>query len=55
MNLESTEGASSGIVLWKKWQITKGLKDLAKSLISESGGTPLVGKEEREQSGRKTL
>lgn len=52
-NLESTEGASSGSMLWKKWQITKGLKDLAKSVISESGGTSLIGNEECEQSGRK--
>ncbi|MBZ3870494.1 Androglobin [Sciurus carolinensis] len=40
-------------MLWKKWQLTKGLKDLAKSISSESGGVLSSGKEEREQSVRK--
>ncbi|KAL2792799.1 androglobin, partial [Daubentonia madagascariensis] len=52
---ESKEMA--GNVVWKRWQMTKGLRDLAKSMNSESGGASSSGKEERkeerEQSVRK--
>ncbi|EAW47830.1 hCG1812738, isoform CRA_d [Homo sapiens] len=43
----------SGSAVWKKWQLTKGLRDVAKSTSSESGGVSSPGKEEREQSTRK--
>nr|XP_011751837.1 androglobin isoform X3 [Macaca nemestrina] len=43
----------SGSVAWKKWQLTKSLRDVAKSTSSESGGASSPGKEEREQSTRK--
>ncbi|XP_012911705.1 androglobin isoform X1 [Mustela putorius furo] len=43
----------SGNMLWKKWQMGKGLKDLSKSGSSESGGTSPAGKEE--QSMRKEI
>lgn len=46
-SLESNESTQSGTVLWKKWQITKSLKDLAKSLSGESGGASLAVKEEQ--------
>ncbi|XP_037585425.1 androglobin [Cebus imitator] len=41
----------SGSAVWKKWQLTKTLKDLAKSTSSESGAASSPGKEE--QSTRK--
>ncbi|XP_004044850.4 androglobin [Gorilla gorilla gorilla] len=43
----------SGSAVWKKWQLTKGLRDVAKSTSSESGGVSSLGKEEHEQSTRK--
>ncbi|XP_058390221.1 androglobin [Diceros bicornis minor] len=52
MSLESTP---PGSMLWKKWQLTKGLKDLTKSVSSESGAVSPAGKEEREQSLRKDV
>ncbi|XP_062043267.1 androglobin [Lepus europaeus] len=50
-----TKPADEGSSLWKKWQISKGLKDLTKSINSESAGTSSTpsGKEEREQSRKK--
>uniref|UniRef100_A0A8D1ELB9 Calpain catalytic domain-containing protein n=1 Tax=Sus scrofa TaxID=9823 RepID=A0A8D1ELB9_PIG len=53
LSLDSRETLSSGSMLWKKWQMSKGLKDLTKSTSSESGGSSPAGKEEREQSTRK--
>lgn len=40
-------------MLWKKWQLAKGLRDLAKSASSDSGGAAVAVKEEREQATRK--
>ncbi|EHH61835.1 hypothetical protein EGM_19964, partial [Macaca fascicularis] len=51
-NKEMTQ-TGSGSVAWKKWQLTKSLRDVAKSTSSESGGASSPGKEEREQSTRK--
>ncbi|XP_057595459.1 androglobin [Hippopotamus amphibius kiboko] len=48
-----TKAGEEGSMLWKKWQMSKGLKDLAKLTSSESGGSSPAGKEEREQSTRK--
>ncbi|KAM8964338.1 androglobin [Lycaon pictus] len=48
---ESKDVILSGNMLWKKWQMSKGLKDLSKLVSSESGGTSPAGKEE--QSTRK--
>lgn len=39
-------------MLWKKWPVTKVLKDLEKSVSSESRGA-LEGKEEHEQTAQK--
>ncbi|XP_045661250.1 androglobin [Ursus americanus] len=50
---ESKDIIPSGSMLWKKWQMGKGLKDLSKSGSSESGGTSPAGKEE--QSVRKEI
>ncbi|XP_008072211.1 androglobin [Carlito syrichta] len=43
----------SGSMVWKRWQLTKGLRDLAKSMSSESGGASSSGKEKSEQSMKK--
>ncbi|CAK7300462.1 ADGB [Vulpes lagopus] len=48
---ESKDVILSGSMLWKKCQMSKGLKDLSKLVSSESGGTSPAGKEE--QSTRK--
>ncbi|XP_046524987.1 androglobin isoform X1 [Equus quagga] len=53
LNSEAKESTALGSMLWKKWQLTTGLKDLAKSMNTESGGGFPGGKEEREQSQRK--
>ncbi|XP_053447366.1 androglobin isoform X2 [Nycticebus coucang] len=50
---ESKEMAMTGTMVWKKWQMSKGLKDLAKPVSSDSGGASPVGNEEREPSSRK--
>ncbi|VCX34309.1 unnamed protein product, partial [Gulo gulo] len=50
---DNKDVVSSGNMLWKKWQMGKGLKDLSKSGSSESGGTSPAGKEE--QSMRKEI
>ncbi|XP_070273959.1 androglobin isoform X2 [Myotis yumanensis] len=36
--LEAKESIQQGSVLWKKWQMTKSLKDLTKSVMGEMGG-----------------
>ncbi|XP_030886561.1 androglobin-like, partial [Leptonychotes weddellii] len=53
MSSESKDVIPSGSMLWKKWQMGKGLKDLSKSGSSESGGMSPAGKEE--QSVRKEI
>ncbi|XP_048655496.1 androglobin isoform X3 [Marmota marmota marmota] len=45
--------SGGGSMLWKTWQLSKGLKDLTKTVSSESGIVPSPGKEEREQSLKK--
>uniref|UniRef100_A0A7N5JLJ1 Androglobin n=1 Tax=Ailuropoda melanoleuca TaxID=9646 RepID=A0A7N5JLJ1_AILME len=50
---ESKDTIPAGSMLWKKWQMGKGLKDLSKSGSSENGGTSPAGKEE--QSVRKEI
>ncbi|XP_066229144.1 androglobin isoform X1 [Saccopteryx leptura] len=52
--LEGREVTQSGSLLWKKWQATKGMRDLAKSIMSESSAA-LAGKEEREQASWKEI
>nr|XP_020750640.1 androglobin-like isoform X1 [Odocoileus virginianus texanus] len=47
------KAGEEGSMLWKKWQVGKGMKDLAKSTNSESGGSSPAGKEERDQSLRR--
>ncbi|KAB1275303.1 Androglobin, partial [Camelus dromedarius] len=55
MSLDSKETIPSGSTLWKKWQLSKSLKDLAKPTSSDSGGSSPSSfpKEEREQGMRK--
>ncbi|XP_027459163.2 androglobin isoform X1 [Zalophus californianus] len=53
MSSESKDVIPLGSMLWKKWQMGKGLKDLSKSGNSESGGMSPAGKEE--QSVRKEI
>lgn len=36
--LEPREPMQQGSVLWKKWQMTKSLKDLTKTVMGEIGG-----------------
>lgn len=36
--LEAKESTQQGNVLWKKWQVTKSLRDLTKSVMGEIGG-----------------
>lgn len=43
---------ATGGLLWKKWQLSKGLKELSKSTGSDSK-TSVAGKEEKEQSATK--
>ncbi|XP_049759093.1 androglobin isoform X3 [Elephas maximus indicus] len=51
---DGKEAAPAGSMLWKKWQMSKSVKDLPKAVSSESGTTAfLATKEEREQSARK--
>ncbi|KAG8508913.1 Androglobin, partial [Galemys pyrenaicus] len=51
---ETRETTTSGTSLWKKWQMTKGFRDLAKLINSESG-ISAAGKEEREQKEKGPL
>uniref|UniRef100_G3U8C8 Androglobin n=1 Tax=Loxodonta africana TaxID=9785 RepID=G3U8C8_LOXAF len=51
---DGKEAAPAGSMLWKKWQMSKSVKDLPKAVSSESGTTAfLATKEERERSPRK--
>nr|XP_048281124.1 androglobin isoform X3 [Myodes glareolus] len=43
---------ATGGLLWKKWQLSKGIKDISKSTGSDSK-TSVIGKEEKEQSAPK--
>lgn len=43
---------ATGGLLWKKWQLSKGIKDMSKSTGSDSK-TSVIGKEEKEQSAPK--
>ncbi|XP_042843215.1 androglobin isoform X7 [Panthera tigris] len=47
MSSESKDIPPLGSMLWKKWQMTRGLKDWSKLVSSEIGGTSLAGKEEQ--------
>ncbi|KAM5327021.1 androglobin isoform 2-T2 [Glossophaga mutica] len=51
-NLDNKELKLSGSMLWKKWQMTKVIKELEKSVSSENRGAP-EGKEEHEQTSQK--
>ncbi|KAM5264004.1 androglobin [Ctenodactylus gundi] len=43
---KDTASPGSGSTLWKKWQLTKGLKDLAKTISRDGGGSMSIsGKE----------
>ncbi|XP_004674193.1 PREDICTED: androglobin [Condylura cristata] len=44
LSLETREATPPGISLWKKWQMTKGFRELAKLISNETA----TGKEERE-------
>ncbi|XP_077632195.1 androglobin [Crocuta crocuta] len=44
---ESKDLLPLGNILWRKWQMTKSLRDLSKSVIGERGGTSSAGKEEQ--------
>ncbi|XP_047713955.1 androglobin isoform X1 [Prionailurus viverrinus] len=47
MSSESKDIPPLGSMLWKKWQMTRGLKDWSKLVSSEIGGTSPAGKEEQ--------
>nr|XP_012607645.1 androglobin isoform X2 [Microcebus murinus] len=44
----------TGNVVWKRWQMTKGLRYLAKSLSSDSDGASSSGKEERKEESKQS-
>lgn len=48
--LEPKEPTQQGSVLWKKWQMTKSLKDLTKSVM----GGEIGGKEDHEPARKET-
>ncbi|XP_045400491.1 androglobin isoform X2 [Lemur catta] len=50
---ESKEMA--GNVVWKRWQMTKGLRYLAKSMSSEREGAPSSGKEEQKEDSKQIV
>lgn len=50
--LPSPAASAAGGLLWKKWQLSKSMKDLSKSTGSDSK-TSVTGKEEKEQSAPK--
>nr|KAF6503683.1 androglobin [Rousettus aegyptiacus] len=52
-SLETKEATPSGSMLWKKWQLAKGIRDLAKPTSSDSGGAAVAVREEREQATRR--
>ncbi|XP_043448489.1 androglobin isoform X2 [Prionailurus bengalensis] len=47
LSSESKDIPPLGSMLWKKWQMTRGLKDWSKLVSSEIGGTSPAGKEEQ--------
>ncbi|VFV25445.1 Hypothetical predicted protein [Lynx pardinus] len=47
MSSESKDIPPLGSMLWKKWQMTRGLKDWSKLVSSKIGGTSPAGKEEQ--------